>query len=93
MEDRDLILPYPVVDDVRVAAEPESVDAEALDYSASPGQVGKLRNSFLYESLDLVCRTRVPPVQELVDGLAIGECACRVANPHMPWRLSDSATT
>src|ERR1041385_7961784 len=49
---------------------------------------------FLFDELfDPLRSARVILIQIFEDGLAVGECPPRVADPHIPWRLSAAATT
>src|ERR1041385_6339158 len=93
VDDRDLVLPHPVVHDIGVASEPERVHVQAGHQRTSPRQLPELHGALVDVRLDVPGCVRIPAIKIFEDGFTIREGASRVANPHMPWRLFDSATT
>lgn len=93
MDDRDHIAADPVVDDIRVPPEPEGVDTEVLDDPRAPWRVTEAVDLGLDERLDVPRRSRVLLIEVFEDRLAVSECALRIADSQMPWRLFAAATT
>src|SRR5580658_5212515 len=77
VDDGDLLPADPVVDDIRVTSKPKGMYVQAVNNGCAPRQAAEFKDTLLDVGKD-----RFP----------IREGAGRVADPHMPWRLSASAT-
>src|SRR3954447_22654656 len=93
MNDRDHVVFDPIVDDVRIAVEPECVNAEVFDDASASRRIGQRVDLVFEEGFDSLRGPMIVLIEVFEDCLAVGESALRVSNPHMPWSLSAAATT
>src|SRR2546423_2566998 len=93
MNDRNLIFADAVEDDIGISAEPEGVNPEFFDQTCPARGMAQTRDLLLDEAFDPSYGLGVELIEVIKNRLAVSERARRIADPHIPWRLSDAATT
>ena len=73
VNNRNLLATYPIVDNVRIATEPEGMHAQLRDQTVSIFQLAKLGNALLDECFNLLRNARITFLQIFENSLAISE--------------------